>query len=131
MIKVINLKYGFLFISLFMFASCITVKPLEYRSIEKLEITKMTPVTEYKTEVKLYNPNPVGVKIKEIQMQVKVFDNWMNINIDDPKKIPAQRDFVLPLTGTTTPGNVAGFIGSGLTALLSTTKKEIDRKSVV
>lgn len=110
------------YFSLFLlFSSCITVVPPEFRSIDNFMVTKFSPRTEYKMDVKLFNPNTIGVKIKELNVVVTVFGSEMNSNTvyieNGAVRIPSKSDFTVPLKGETSMENASVLLQKGLSSL--------------
>ncbi len=92
-----------LIFSLLMLTSCTITKPLEYGGYENLRIANVSTDPTVNVDVKLYNPNPVGVKIKAVSMMLEVDDNNIgNIDLDESVKIKSNQEFTLPFTFSST-----------------------------
>ncbi len=86
-----------------MLTSCTTTKPLEYSGYETLRISNVSTDPTVNVDVKLYNPNPVGVKIKNVNIMLEVdHKNIGNIELDKSIKIKSKQEFTLPFTFSST-----------------------------
>jgi LEA14-like dessication related protein len=95
-------------LSLLMLTSCTTTKPLEYGGYENLRISNVSTDPTVNVDVKLYNPNPVGLNIKAVSMMLEVDDkNIGNIDLDQSVKIKSKQEFTLPFTFSSTLPQVA------------------------
>jgi hypothetical protein len=68
-------------------------------------------------DVTLFNPNPAGVKVKELNMQVTVLGNTCNIDTKDVVQIKPNANFIMPLHGSTSSANYSTFLKNGVLAL--------------
>lgn len=72
-----------------------------------------------KLNIKMYNPNGVGAKLRSMSLDVKVNDKFLgSVNLDSLTKVGAKQDFDLPLTFKTDIGTLASFIPTGISSLI-------------
>lgn len=101
----------------FLFSSCVTLDAPQYVSTNNFKVTRISPQLEYEMDVTLYNPNPAGVKVKELNMQVTVFGNACNISCKDAVQIKPKENFTMPLKGNTSSANYSTFLKNGVMAI--------------
>ena len=78
-------------------SSCVTIESPTYVSTSNFKVTRITPQLDYQMDVTMFNPNPAGVKIKELNMQVTVLGNTCNISTTDVVQIKSRENFTMPL----------------------------------
>ena len=98
-------------------SSCVTIESPTYVSTSNFKVTRITPQLDYQMDVTLFNPNPAGVKIKELNMQVTVLGNTCNINTTDVVQIKSRENFTMPLKGETSSANYSSFLKNGVMAI--------------
>ena len=98
-------------------SSCVTIESPTYVSTSNFKVTRITPQLDYQMDVTMFNPNPAGVKIKELNMQVTVLGNTSTINTTDVVQIKSRENFTMPLKGETSSANYSSFLKNGVMAI--------------
>lgn len=98
-------------------SSCVTIESPTYVSTSNFKVTRITPQLDYQMDVTMFNPNPAGVKIKELNMQVTVLGNTCNISTTDVVQIKSRENFTMPLKGETSSANYSSFLKNGVMAI--------------
>jgi len=113
-------------------SSCISIKTIEYRTVDNFEISKMSANPEFKFDVKLFNPNGIGARVKALDMEVFVDGKRMaGVSFDETVKIKANSEFIVPITGETSLIDLVKLIPTGLGSLLGNKTIPINIKGEV
>lgn len=97
MLKKIKLFSLFSFAATF-FISCSSAIPLQYKNLENVKIQKNNEEPSVLLDVQLYNPNPIGIKLKELNAAVAVDGKTVgNAAIENALRIKRKSEFVLPI----------------------------------
>ena len=79
-------------ISVMIFSSCSSFIPLEYKGYNDLTVTTISDTPTVNINLNLYNPNPIGAKLKNIDMTVSIEENEIGTAcLDKPVKIGSPR----------------------------------------
>ena len=112
------MKYLLLFFVLVSLASC-AFQVVEYKSTNSFSVSKISTKPEMKLNIKMYNPNGVGAKLRSMTLEVKVNDKFLgSVKLDSLTKVGARQDFDLPMTFNTDIGTLASFIPTGISSLI-------------
>ncbi len=113
-----SLAFSFSLSFPFLFSSCVTLDAPQYVSTNNFKVTRISPQLDYEMDVTLYNPNPAGVRVRELNMQVTVLGNTSNIISKDAVQIKPKANFTMPLKGNTSSANYSTFLKNGFMAIL-------------
>lgn len=99
--------------------SCAGIKPLEYRGHSDFSIDNISGNPTVKTDLRLYNPNRIGVKLKTTELIVFVNKKELgDAMLTSPVKIKGRSDFSLPFAFTTSYPKLAAVAVSDLGGFL-------------
>lgn len=70
-------------------------------------------------DMHLYNPNPIGGTIRNMEIQV-IVDNKLlgTAQLDEKVRVKKQSEFTMPVSFTTDIGSLGGILSSGLKAFI-------------
>ncbi len=130
------MKFNGIFISLIclsiIFSSCSTTKPLEFKGYENLTVKKSGDNTELHLQVKLYNPNPMGVKLKKMNASVKLgITNIGSIDLDKSIRIKRKNEFTVPVTLHTSMSTLQSLVQTNLAAAMHGGKIAVDAEGII
>lgn len=113
MIKLISI-----FCLLVMMSSC-AFQTVEFKGTNNFSVSKISSTPEMKLNIKMYNPNGVGAKLRSMNMEVKVNNVLLgSVQLDSLTKVGARQNFDLPLTFNTSISSLASMIPVGISSLL-------------
>jgi hypothetical protein len=93
-------KTVLLFTASLFLSSCLTIKPIEFRSIENYKLSKDLQKPEITVDVKLYNPNNWGLKLKKASLDVTSGESTKNsIGTTESLRIKRKSEFTISLSG--------------------------------
>ncbi|MEO6166815.1 MAG: hypothetical protein ABIO98_04790, partial [Chitinophagales bacterium] len=90
-------RFLFLVTSLFVCASCSSLKPLEYRSLNNFNVSNVTSTPQLTFDLNLFNPNTVGAKLKDFNVELEL--NGVKLataSLADVSHAGAQSAFTVP-----------------------------------
>ncbi|HUM46844.1 MAG TPA: LEA type 2 family protein [Chitinophagales bacterium] len=108
-------RFLFLLLSLFVFASCSSLKPLEYRSLNNFNVSSLTSTPQLTFDLTLYNPNTVGAKLKDFNVELEL--NGVKLAtaaLADVSHAGAQSTFTIPMSINTSIEQLAQFLPAGI-----------------
>lgn len=110
------MSYKIIFLLIILFAaSCAPLKPLEYRSLENFSVSKISATPELTFDLRLYNPNKVGAKLKNFNIDFMLSDMKLTtIHINDAARALPRSDFVIPIHITASVTQLAQFLPFGI-----------------
>lgn len=101
-------------LSLAVFTSCITVKPVEVKNVDNLQLTGITSQPAVQFDVNIHNPNNFGLTLKEFQSTAFLGDKRLtDIFISKKLRIGANSDVSIPLQTQPSLNDIAGMLLSG------------------
>lgn len=114
MIAITN-EYNIAVFLIFLFlTSCITLKPVEVKNVDNLQLTVMTSQPAVQFDVNIHNPNNFGLTLKEFQSTAFLGDKRLtDIFISKKLRIGANSDVSIPLQTQPSLNDVAGMLLSG------------------
>ena len=113
-------------------SSCTTIQPITFETVEKVKVDKFSLKPSVDVNLKLNNPNTIGLKIKNIDMKINAFDkNLGEVTLNQLIKIPKQNDFVLPLTFDTTIGKAIKLLPKTLGSVIDGKKVKMEFKGSI
>ncbi len=99
--------------------SCKISDELQYKGFDNFKIAGDMKNPSVGVDVTLYNPNPIGVKIKEMNLSVDVNNSKIGtIGIADPVKLKSRQNFTLPVLMETSLDQLQTLTKPGLESLL-------------
>jgi LEA14-like dessication related protein len=99
------------------------MKPPEYRSISNLKVTKVSSTPEFSLNVNLYNPNSVGMKVKDYAFNISIDSLPItSVHLNEVSRAPANSEFAVPVNGTIPLAQLPKLISAGLQSFGSGTK---------
>ena len=112
--------------------SCASVQPVSFETVEKVKVEKISLKPSVDVDLKLNNPNTIGLKIKNIDMKINAFDkNLGEVTLNRLIKVPKQNDFVLPLTFDTTIGKAAKLLPKTIGSVINNKKVKMEFKGTI
>lgn len=109
---------GFLFF-ISVLTSCKISDELEYKGFNNFKFTGDVNNPSLGVDVTLYNPNPIGIKLKEMDLTVHINNSEIgNIGIEDPVKLKSRQNFTLPIMMETSLEKLKPLTQPGLQSLL-------------
>ena len=98
----------YLFTTLLFLSSCLTIKPIEFRSVENFNLSKDLQKPEITVDVKLYNPNNWGLKLKKATLDVSSGESIKNsIGTLQSLKVKRKSEFTVSLSGAASMEEIA------------------------
>lgn len=95
--------------------SCAPSQPLTYNGIENFKISDIKTDPHLDLDLKLHNPNPIGFKLKKIDLQFTLDNQQIgSLNLNKPVKLRGNQDFTLPLTFGTSITQLAAVAKPGI-----------------
>ena len=99
----------------FFLTSCSPIRPIEFRSIDNFKVSQFSILPEVRADVKLFNPNSVGAKIKELKFTVNMGEvEVAKIALDETERAKAHGEFTLPMTGQLSLKDLSKLVPVGL-----------------
>jgi len=100
-------------------SSCSISEELQYKGYNNFKVSATGNKPEINVDVKLYNPNPIGAKLKNFDIELVVEDQRIgSACLDEPVKMKAREEFILPIIMQTSLDQLAGLTKPGLESLL-------------
>lgn len=116
-------KYLFSILIIFaagILSSCAPSQPLTYNGVENFKISDIKSEPKINVDLKLHNPNPIGFKLKKINLALTVDNrNIGNLDLDKQIRLRGNQDFTLPLTFTTSVSELSQVIKPGIADVFS------------
>src|SRR5215471_6259655 len=82
-------------------SSCATLEPPEYRSLNNFSVKNLSNQPEFSCNVKMYNPNHLGVKVKDYTFYIAVANlSITSVHSVEVTRAPATSEFLIPVNGT-------------------------------
>lgn len=112
--------YFLLSISL-LFGSCASISKMQLKSLSDVKVSGISEKKpEIKFNLKLYNPAPVGVKVKSMDITLSINGtNITTLSTTDKVKIKKKSEFVLPLSVAPAWNDVADLLKAGVLILIT------------
>lgn len=105
------------------FPSCTVSQPLQFKGYENFELSNVTSEPKINADIKLFNPNPVGAIIREMNITLSVDNKTMGVvGFDNKVRIKKRSDFTLPIEFSTSLDQLGGVLSFGLQSFLSDEK---------
>lgn len=112
-----TILFSLLFIAVL--SSCKISDELQYKGFNNFKLSGDTKNPSVGVDVTLYNPNPIGVKIKTMNLTVDVNHSQLGtIGLDDPVKLKSKQNFTLPIMMETSMDQLQTLTKPGLQSLL-------------
>ncbi len=94
------MKQGITILFLFTFFSCAPFKEPEYKRLENFRFAAFSfQQLIFKTDVVLYNPNKIGIKLLSSHLDIYINDRLLGTSIQSmPTKVLRASEFTIPLT---------------------------------
>ena len=101
------------------FSSCSVQQELQYKGYDHFSVTADKNDPKVNINLRLFNPNPVGVKLKEMNLVITVNDTLLGTaELDHPVRIKRKQEFTVPVTFMTSMDQLNSLMQPGLEALL-------------
>ncbi len=108
------------FCTLLVLASCSTSEQIRYNGYENFKVSDIATEPKVNVDVKLHNPNPIGITLKDMSLTVDVDNKPLGtVGLSDKVRVKRKSDFVLPVEFNTTLPQLGGILSSGLTSFIS------------
>jgi LEA14-like dessication related protein len=112
-----TILFSLLFIAVL--SSCKISDELQYKGFNNFKVSGNMENPSIGVDVTLYNPNPIGVKIKTMNLTVDVNHSQLGtIGLDDPVKLKSKQNFTLPIMMETSMEQLQTLTKPGLQSLL-------------
>jgi LEA14-like dessication related protein len=110
-----NGKFLILFFICSLCFSCASLKPIEFRSVENFSISTVKSTPELGFDMKFYNPNRVGAKLKDFNVAFGLNDIEIgNVHLTEVSHAGAKSEFSIPVSINTSITQLAQFLPSGI-----------------
>ena len=94
--------------------SCSSLKPIEFRSVENFSVSAVSSVPEVGFDMKFYNPNPVGAKLKDFNVTFGLNDIEIgNVHLTEVSHAGAKSEFSIPVSVNISITQFAQFLPTG------------------
>ncbi len=131
------------FVLMFSLASCLTIKPVEFKKAENIVTNTVGNDFEMGFDLSMHNPNNWSLRLTEVETEVTI-DNVLlgKANLSQTVRLSRNSDFKLPMKAKSSTVDLSKFAAIGLSLLLGnqtanatikgnmTLKKFIFRKKV-
>jgi hypothetical protein len=102
-----------------LFASCASTQELQYKGFDNFTVTNVLKEPKVELDLNLYNPNPIGGTIRNMEINIAVDNNELGkVSLDDKVRIKKQSAFTLPISFTTSTSEMGGILSAGLKSFL-------------
>jgi LEA14-like dessication related protein len=110
-----NSKILFLAVIAAVFSSCSSLKPLEFRSVENFRVSQITSNPQLSFDLKLYNPNTVGAKLKNLNIGFLISEIQLtDLHLDDVIHAGARSEFSVPINISASIAQLSQFLPTGI-----------------
>ncbi len=99
-------------------ASCAPLRPIEFRSVTNFKVKNLTSSPEITVNLNLYNPNSVGGKVKEFNLDLFLSESQLASVQLKNVRVAAMSEFALPLSTLTSYSQIVKFLPSGINSFL-------------
>ncbi len=97
-----------------LFTSCVTVQPVEVRSVDNFELKDVTSNPYVQFDVNIHNPNSFGLTLKEFQSTAFLGDKMLtDIFIEKKIRIGSNSDISIPLQTKPSLQDITNMVFSG------------------
>lgn len=97
-------------------SSCAT-QEVAYKNIDNFTVSNVFDTPQVTMDMHLHNPNPIGGTLRNMELTVMLNNKPLgSVQIDDKVRIKRQSDFTVPVTFTTSIGQMGGILSSGISA---------------
>lgn len=104
-------------------SSCVSSKDMQYQGFTNFKVNNITYEPKVNVDIKLYNPNFFGGKLKAMEFNVLVDDKIIgSAGIPDPVRIKGKSEFILPVECTTSLDKMGGLLALGLQSYFSSSE---------
>lgn len=101
------------------FSSCAINEELQYKGYNNFKVSGGLEDPQLSVDLNLYNPNPIGAKLKVMEVEVKINNTDIGtVKIDKPVRMKSRETFVLPLLMETSKEQLNSLVKPGLESLL-------------
>ena len=111
--------YPLILVLIIVLTSCAPLKPIEFRSISDFKVKNLTTAPELSVNLNLYNPNSVGGKMKEFDLDFFLSETQIATIQLKNVRVGSQREFTLPLSTVATYDQIIKFLPSGISSFLN------------
>ncbi len=106
--------------STLLFTSCVSSKDMQYQGFTNFKVNNVTSEPKVNVDIKLYNPNFFGAKLKAMEFNVLVDEKVIgSAGIPDPVRIKRKSEFILPIECATSLDKMGGLLALGLQSYFS------------
>jgi len=110
--------YPVLLCTIIFLSSCSISDELRYKGYDNFHVNGSLQQPEVGVDVTLYNPNPIGVKIKNMDLVIRVNDTAIGtVCLEKPVKLKAHQEFTLPIMMQTSLAQIGTLTAPGLQSL--------------
>src|SRR5580765_5327181 len=104
-------------------SSCATLEPPEYRTLTNFSVKNLSNQPEFSCDVKMYNPNHLGMKIKDYTFDISVANlSITSVHSVEVTKAPPNAEFLIPVNGTLALSQIPALVSAGVQSLSSGNK---------
>jgi len=104
-------------------SSCVSSKNMQYQGFTNFKVNNVANEPTVNVDIKLYNPNFFGGKLKAMEFNVLVDDKIIgSAGIPDPIRIKRKSEFILPVECTTSLDKMGGLLALGLQSYFSSSE---------
>jgi len=115
-----NFRLLFLSIVAIACASCSSLKPLEYRSINNFNVSKVTSTPQLTFDLQLFNPNTIGAKLKDFNVSLEMNGiKLTEVKLAEVAHAGAQSEFSIPMNVSTSVDQLVRFLPDAFTMFTS------------
>ena len=111
--------FSLIMICLLALTSCAPLRPIEFRSISDFKVKNLTSGPEVSVNLNLYNPNSVGGKVKEFDLDFFLSETQIASLQLKNVRVGSRREFTLPLSTNASYDQIMKFLPSGLGSFLN------------
>lgn len=96
-------------------ASCASTQELQYKGFDDFTVTNILKEPKVQMDLNLYNPNPIGGTIRNMEINIAVDQKTLgSVSLDDKVRIKKQAAFTMPISFTTSVSEMGGILSAGL-----------------
>ena len=116
--KISKIKW-FIFILLFLFSSCFTLQPVEFKKADNITTQKTDSDFLVTMDLSMYNPNSYGIRLSDLATSITIDDQPLGIASSSQQiKLARKSDFILPVNAKASLADLLNLSGIGLNLLL-------------